>query len=342
MEFRKYPSISTVDNTTKRAVFEAEFPDLDDMTMIVQEKLHGSNIVIGSEPSKDSEIRIGRRKDWIDRNDNFFGIWDYLEKGSIVEMGGRNIRFQDFVYALRQASIEQHKPIYVYGEYLGKDIQRKVGYVTCPVTKKNFRVIHICIGDCDLSPFEVKLFLTKHQLQMALVPFLGEVKYRDMDRLAVGDDDFSILHDPDAITPIKIMEGIVIKPYREHLVNNGGSTVMFKTKHPKFDEKREDKKPVMPPSAEAVFLREQFVGYSANANRIQSFFSKEGRLDDKRDLGRYIKGIIKDAREEFEVDFETTLDKVEGWELSRIFNTGNEVRELLIPMSDIPVGGGAI
>ena len=77
---------------------------------------------------------------------------------------------------------------------------------------------------------------------------------------------------------------------------------MIKKKGEKFKEKsRKAKVPreqkVLPP--EIAEPKAEFESY-INENRIDTVFSKEGPIEDMKDIGKYIKLVMEDARKDFE------------------------------------------
>jgi len=122
-----------------------------------------------------------------------------------------------------------------------------------------------------------------------------------------------------------LMEGMVVKPYGKLLMDRNGSPFYFKVKNEKFKERQKAVKIPIQISNEALALRLLFEGYLTE-NRIQSVFSKFGKIENKSDLGKYLSLVVQDAKEDFYKDHEVILDPKEE---KAIFRSAGK---LLIPM----------
>jgi hypothetical protein len=90
-----------------------------------------------------------------------------------------------------------------------------------------------------------------------------------------------------------LAEGLVIKPWNSSHINGRVGAIKFKSKN--FQEISGDKiKTPKSLSAQQV----EFCKY-VNENRVLSYISKEGEPSDMKDIGKYIKGILEDAFEEY-------------------------------------------
>ena len=109
----------------------------------------------------------------------------------------------------------------------------------------------------------------------------------------------------------------------------GDSRFLVKKKSEKFKEKESTKKlkPKEDLSSEVVNLMLEFKSY-INDNRMLSAFSKEGPIERPQEMGKYIKLIIEDAKEDFLKD-NVVPDSLSEKEQKLIFNVGGLVADKL-------------
>lgn len=111
-------------------------------------------------------------------------------------------------------------------------------------------------------------------------------------------------------------EGIVIKPicvYEDH----NGSVFYLKKKNPKFQERAHAPKEVVL-DTELNTWKSLFRAYITE-NRLDNLFSKMGVIQDKSQIGAYLKALIDDAREDFLKDY----DNVPEDKMKQICNIGS-------------------
>ena len=62
---------------------------------------------------------------------------------------------------------------------------------------------------------------------------------------------------------------------------------------------------------------------------MQSVFSKDGPIEDRKDIGKYIKTILADAKEDFLKDYPevATLDKAQQ---KTVYNVGSTIAKMLM------------
>ena len=161
-------------------------------------------------------------------------------------------------------------------------------------------------------------------LEHMLVPRVGDVNCL-YDALMFDVNRTTSLSDTEVEG--NFAEGVVIRPYIKDYVSRGGSTFILKKKHPKFAEKNAEKKPKVI-REDLAKLNLEFRGY-INKNRIESVFSKEGEIEDIKQIGKYIKLALADAREDFVKDYEDEIAELDKGELKKVFNVGGVIANLL-------------
>ncbi len=82
-------------------------------------------------------------------------------------------------------------------------------------------------------------------------------------------------------------------------------------------------------SAEVNKWRETFLEY-LNEERLESVYSKEGRITDPKLIGKYIGYIMKDATDTFLKEEDFNKDDFEKDECKYIMSMDNKVREWIL------------
>ena len=95
MDFLPFPKISSASSPSSA----------DSSKFIAQEKLHGAQLVVGINTK---EIRFGKRKQWLELNDLFFG-W------KLIQTQVRSIAQRLFL----EFDLPQGSTLYIYGELIG-------------------------------------------------------------------------------------------------------------------------------------------------------------------------------------------------------------------------------
>lgn len=301
--FHKWPEIENHYNKKNIQRWLEHYPELKDETYIVLEKIHGTNIqfIITADGCK-----IATRKRILEEGESFYDVWNIATKYDeiIKRIMKYVIDFDDVDY------------INLYGELYGKGIQKGVDY--CP--EKQIRFFGMRMNGELLS--QVKF---DHMMDVLEIPI-------DCCAPLVGmfsnlEDAINAVNVETLTTEINmyegnIAEGIVIQPYYKVYTSPVGATFILKKKAEKFKEKaRERKTPrepkVLPP--EIAEPKAEFESY-INDNRIDAVFSKEGPIDDIEDMGKYIKLVLNDAREEFEK--ENDISHLKKKDQKQVFSGG--------------------
>lgn len=316
-EFKKYPSI---ENHYQELWIDKALswkPELAKMKYVLTEKIHGANVQVAffSIPGQNSvKIILGRRKEWITREEKFFGIYDAFN--SLVNAKKFNIE------PFTQLAVRSGVIVRIYGEFFGDGIQKGVEYDP----GKKFRFYDISIDDVMMTSYEFFKFMRESCNDALCAPIRGmadslaEALAYDVEKCITvlgphKDENFA--------------EGIVIKPYNEVIELPDGNPFAIKKKHPKFKEKQSAPKIRKELGEEITQLRDAFMGY-VNENRLDAVISKEGPITDKKEIGKYVKLLIEDAREDFLKDYAEDLKEVNVSDLKQVFNLGGQPANLIL------------
>lgn len=304
MMFKKYPSIENNYQEKWINQFCDKFGNaLTQSKYIITEKIHGANIQLIFVPN-DPEYRIASRQQLTDRN--FYNVGEVLDK-------------MDLSW-LHDIANKHESIIRVYGEVFGPGIQKGVNYGN----EKRLLFFDMRIGEylCTQERF-FEYFKDAKELTVPVVGMVNSLA----EALAFDTQFNSVLNDIED----NECEGIVIKPFKDVFHNNAGALFYIKKKNTKFaeKEKRKPRKPRPEWSDEVNTLRELFLAY-LNEERLESVFSKEGRITDRKDIGRYIGYMMKDATDTFKK--EENLDELEltKEELKYIMSVDRKVSQWII------------
>jgi Rnl2 family RNA ligase len=308
--FRKYHSIENSYRDKFLQYSLDQYPELQNAVYIITEKVDGSCIQLVFEPNK--VRKVASRNRVLKEGEDFFGILDVLKTEAIFDFSRRLDAFAD----------KTNQTINLYGELYGPGIQRRVDYGS----ERSIAFFDVAING-DLLPAGLFLqFMDLHAYGQFTVPVLGVISGLQ----SALEFDVNLLSELKKVEG-NIIEGVVIKPrdkvYRMHC----GSIFYLKKKGERFAEKEQrvkvprQQKEYRP---EVIQMHEAFLGL-INDNRLKSIFSKEGEIQEPKQIGKYIKLIIEDAKEEFWKDNTEELVPFNKDELKFVFNVGNIVVGLL-------------
>ena len=306
--FKKFPSIENHYITKNIVYFLSIFPELENETFVVQEKIHGTNIQLIFTP--DGEMKIASRNRILENGENFFGVFEFIDNGSIDKI----------ITVFKEKSKNENITISLFGEFFGKGIMKGVEYGS----HKQMMFFDMAI-DGDLIPPKIMISIfMQNNLNDFLVPCLSIDKGIE-SALAFDCDIPSFLNPKEG----NIMEGIVIKPYNKQYVDNRGKTFYLKKKNTAFFESSHKKKRVRDQKETDPIvseLKDKFSEYITES-RLQNVFSKYGVIDDIRDMGKYIGFMLEDAKEDFLK--ERSIDNLDKKQKKEVFNFGKEISEML-------------
>ena len=309
--FRKYFKIEGTWRPNEILWWLEKYPELRNETYVLQEKIHGANVSWVFEP--DGTMSIAKRGSII-KDENFYN------HKLMYELYG------DVIILLRDYAYDNNCSMNIYGEWFGEGIQKGVNYGP----GKQLRFFDVIVNDVLLTPFEVDDLFSLLNIEDMMVPVLGQV---DTLRKAL---DFPIEKVVTDIYPEgkSTIEGIVIKPYYNTFFEFNdpdgpstklGSTFYLKKKSDEFKEKQSKKrKPGVnqPPHVERI--KNNFSDYITE-NRLSNVFSKHGEIQSDKDIGKYIKLMLEDAKEEFTKDYSIDIMDCSDKELKYVYNASKEI-----------------
>jgi hypothetical protein len=169
--------------------------------------------------------------------------------------------------------------IILFGELHGGNIQKVIKY-----GEKRILFFDMMLDDELLSYVEFFNIMRSNGLESHIVPVLAVVVGLDAALNYPCEFQSKLCTDQ--------AEGIVIKPYFTNYKLHG-EIFYLKKKIEKFAEKTPTEKKERTVSPLIPYI---------NENRMNSVFSKEGRITAKTDMSRYIKLILADAVKDYEKD----------------------------------------
>jgi len=288
---------------------------IDECEWHISEKIHGSNIsILFTSPNDAPKI--------FSRNQEITGANFYNADDTI------NTMIEKLSPIINQFIKQTKATVRVFGELFGPGIQKGVKYGP----ERKIRIFDMMVNDEFQSQENMENFFYDMGIGNLLVP---KLKIAATFKEAMEYDEVfqSTLFETDEKNHA---EGIVIKPYKDTMVDGQGSVFYVKKKNKKFKEKQKVKKirTETQYSEEVNTMRALFLSY-INKNRVESVFSKEGEIQSYSEIGKYIPLIHKDALEDFNRDY---LPHEHGGEYTEtftkaerkyIFNSSKEVVALL-------------
>ncbi len=312
MSFKKYSSLTNhyiaKDIERFKGIY---FDELNDTDWIVQEKLHGANFSFLFQPNID--VMIFSRNQQVD--ENFYNAGE-ITLETINEMK-----------SVQEYANTKDISVRVYGELFGGNVQKGVNYGT----KKMIRFYDLQFDDKQQSVQVFDNFFTEMGIVHLCVPKLDIVPTLELALEFSIDRNTAYCNYCDVETVDGyLIEGVVIKPYQKVFIDMNGSLFYIKHKNEKFKESQSVKKirTKTQYSEEVNKWREIFLSYF-HLERLESVFSKVGRIDTIRDIGKYIPLIHQDALETFMKEEDYPEEVITKAERKYIFNSSKVVVELL-------------
>jgi len=304
-----FPSIVRIDNKNQLQIFKNEFPQLIDIEFAIEEKMHGANI---QATVQNGEIEFFSREMVLTPDTPFFSLWQTIEQPEEKQLF-------DF---LKQYSIDNNVKLTTYFELFGGKLSKGIKYFN-QSNQSAMRIIGFKVNDVMQSPKQYRKFFCDNGFENMLVKLLAIVK---------GIDE-AVKFNPVFITTFNPMgnnfaEGVVVKPFDNWLINNGGKNIVLKIKHSKFEEKIKEKV-IIEIDENLIQLNSVFKTY-LNENRINSAFSKIGTINNKAQMKEYISFIMDDAKKDFEIDYENELKLLEKKDLQIVYNIGGHLANQLL------------
>jgi len=283
MEFKRYPSL---DNHYQNKVIDRWLnynPELQEIEMLVTEKIDGANFQIVIH--KDGTIQCGKRTTFLAPDEKFNNYQEIIKK------------YDDKLDKLKAyvAGNDDIEYLKLYGEIYGKGINNRVAYCE----DKEIAIFKVLFENYDAGVKKAQELFTELDIMDWWVPVLG--KFKLMDALKIDVETMKTIVNPDYETEgNRMSEGVVIEPYDKAYFSGNGDCFILKLKSEAFNDKGVDKKRREPVvySDEYTKMLTIWQGY-INENRLIDLFSKEGEIDDPKEMGRYIRLMLDDAKTDF-------------------------------------------
>lgn len=272
-DFKKYTSIENY-YQEKTLIFWLEiFPELKDVEFVIEEKIHGANMQFTYDP-KDGESYWGRRKGKLSNKLDGYQLHGHRKATDKLE------KIEHYV---KQYAVWRNQKTTIYGELFGPGVQR-MDYGP----EKRILFFGLAFDDVLISQQQFYDWMYVNLLGDYIVPILS---YESGFQAALNYNQIF----PSKLSPNgNCAEGIVIKPLKKVFIDSSGSVFYLKKKNPKFNERSGGKK-----SRKVQDLIETPLLSYINQNRVDSVYSKEGRITDKKDMKKYINLVIDDAIEDY-------------------------------------------
>ena len=300
MSFVKWTSIENSYRDKHINYFLGIFPELADEEYLVTEKIHGSNFQWFLQPYEN--LMCGSRNKYLDVNGSFQGA-------SIPALVDKH---RNLLLGFQHYCDETGNSVRLFGELFGDGIQKGVDYGP----EKRLLYFGLMINDKLRPPFDLLRYIPENHI----APIVGVVQGLD-EALSINSEFDSWLSSAED----NICEGIVIVPYRRVYQTDNGETFILKKKNDAFIEKKAAPKTVVV-DTEVQRLNSEFLLY-INDNRLQSVFSKEGEIESPKEIGKYIRLILEDAKDDFLKD--NDIAELDGGQIKQVFNVGGVIANML-------------
>lgn len=306
MDFRKYNSIENSYQTKFLLKVLSRHPELQEEQYIAREKIDGANIQLVFTPGQ--PMKVGKRTSFLNEGEAFFDIWNTLEK------------YKEELEILQNRTNLTETTIRLYGEIYGNGIQKRVDY-------GNEK--YIVFFDIEVAgELQSQKYFDEIMRELGLNDFIPpKVGFYNNLNSALNFDvnfDSHILGKDN-----NPAEGIVIQPYNKVVyLFDTPDRFILKKKSDKFSEKEgvKEHKPREQINPELLSILTNFRSY-INTNRVLSVFSKHGEIQEPKEIGKYIKLILDDAKEDFLKDHE--IPELDEKSTKIVFNVGTDIALLL-------------
>lgn len=263
--------------------FLGVFPEIADCEYVLQEKIDGTNLRVHI--TKDNIMFGSSGQEFTLEQAKHFNLRGFIEENPV---------FMDKFKLIQRYIGDRDDSYTLYGEYFGRGIEKRIPY--WKEKEKDIKFFDIAFNDELLPPAVFEDMMKSYGMESMMVPVICYVKglKAALDHPTVFK---SKLADAEA-------EGCVIKPYRT-IFDDNDSIFYIKHKNQKFldgslkvpENDRSSNDDVPNPFLEYI-----------SENRVLDMISKEGPLESKRDIGKYINLVIQDAVEDWMKDHEDRPD----------------------------------
>lgn len=291
MTYLKYPSIENHYREKYINMMLEHNPKVYDCAYVVQEKIHGANISFLFTPEEEggfpNRFQVFSRNNQLDPLSNeFYGLRDVLSEPDMVV----------FLQRVQRKTNRIGVPVRLFGEMFGGNIQKGVWYGP----EKRILFFDMMLGDNFCTPTRmIDFMMSIDQVKDWFVPIFDRTT--SLEGALNLDIAKNSLLTPKNWEDTNIMEGVVIKPYFDVVLDWNNKPFYLKKKNDDFKEKQKVAKIVIEVDENVQSLKEECLSY-VNENRINSLFSKMGPISDKKQIPEYLKAIHEDVMVDFMKD----------------------------------------
>lgn len=276
MEFRSYGKTKNVSEGSFINKMVSKYPELSDSTYVLTEKLDGTNFTLFF----DEEGNVGQGS----RNRELtIDLTHFDYHSAVLDQYSKEIS------AISNFCKEEKVSVRIYGELFGQGILHRITY-----GPKKFLPFQLEAEDGD-----TKILIPVDKAMKWMEDVVGYTWWVPVITKIKGLDN-ALAYEVDSFWSREI-EGVIIEPYEQGIDDPVLGKFKLKLKTRKFCDKEsiKQKKPKDPVelSEKAAELLDIYKGYF-NVNRVLDMVAKEGPLTEMSQMGKYIKLIAQDARED--------------------------------------------
>lgn len=289
---------------------------------VAQEKIHGANFQIRFERGDDFvSISYGKRSGVITHDENFYNHTAVVNKPHIQALQ------ESICEQMHSGVLSEVNTVFLYGEFYGGNVQDGVDYGP----DKDIIFFDIMV---DSEYYTVKDFYEFMNLvngSSLTVPLVADFKNLDDALKFDVEGKITIVGEQKEGNH---WEGVVIKPWDVIARNSDDEQVLFYTKKKceDFKDIQRKKKSIDTRAAlptELLKAQDAFSEYLTE-QRLNDVFSKEGVITDQKDIGKYIRFVMEDAKEDFFKDYMDLFNDVPDKHKAKVFGiTGKIVSKML-------------
>ncbi len=302
--FKHWPEIENSYHRRFVTDFVNQYPELKDETFVITEKIHGSNMQWFFRTNKD--MLAGSRNNFLSLTGSFQGV-------QITDLVDAH---RDLLVSVQKLTDRTYITVRLFGELFGRGVQKGVEYGP----ERRILYFGMMINDILISFAELERIIPAAYL----VPVVGKVV--GLEAALEFDTRFDSLI---LGTPNNICEGVVIQPYTKVYLDVHGNPFILKKKNPEFAEKKQaQRQPHTTEDPEVERLKAELLSYITE-NRLESVFSKHGRITSPNQIGDYIRLLLADAKEDFLKDFGPDFAALNKEQQKNVCKVGGNIMNLL-------------
>jgi len=306
MEFKAYGKTKTVADGKTISKFTSKYPVLLYCGYVATEKLDGTNMTLFID--RTGNTRIGSRNREILDDMTHFDCHNAILK-----------QYEEEILELVKYCIRFKSTIRIYGELYGPGILPRIDYGP----EKRFLPFQLEIDGIRQSVRDSVDFMNE---KIGYPWWVPPIKYFE----GLGE---ALRFDVDDNPDVKDREGVVIEPYSVVVTDDSLGKFKLKSKTKAFCDKEQIKqkkaKAPVDMSETADKLLEEYESYF-NENRLQDLISKEGVLDEMKQVGPYLKLLTTDVKEDFLSEHKEEFIGLSDGEKKVIMGSGGRLGSSLV------------